>query len=162
MQLIAPPPDTRIALDWRYQAKPLLTATEASFHSLLVSLSDGRCHILCKPRLADFLQHLDGPGAFQKISQKHVDFLVCRPGDWMPMLGIELDDASHNRKEVKARDMFVNAVFAQTGIPLVRIHVAEVERMDLLVEKLSQAWVHRWERLAAVQPGQANGLSQFG
>ncbi len=162
MQLIAPPADTRIALEWRYQAKPLLTPTEAHFHSVLTSLSDGRCHILCKPRLADFLNHLEGANAFQKISQKHVDFLVCRPGDWTPMLGIELDDESHNRKEVKHRDMFVNAVFAQVGIPLVRIHVSEVERLEQLVEKLSLAWQRRWERLepAHVLPmRQADGVS---
>ncbi len=149
MQLIAPHPETRIALDWRYEAKPLLTPTEAAFHRCLMSLSNDRCHILCKPRLADFLRHLEGEGAFNKISQKHVDFLVCRPGDWMPMLAIELDDASHERKEVKARDMFVNATFAQVGIPLVRIHVTEVEHIEKLVEKLSLAWTRRWERLGA-------------
>lgn len=147
MQLIAPSPDTRIALEWRYQAKPILTPTESSFHTVLQSLSDGRCHILCKPRLADFLDHGHDKVAFNKISQKHVDFLVCRPGDWMPMLGIELDDLTHQRKEVKERDMLVNAIFAQVGIPLVRIHCSEVERLDLLVEKLSQAWQHRWQLL---------------
>jgi hypothetical protein len=147
MQLIAPPADTRIALEWKYQPKALLTPTEVSFHGVLQSLSDGRCHIVCKPRLADFLQHVSGAGAFNKISQKHVDFLVCRPGDWMPMLGIELDDHTHQRKEVKERDMFVNAVFAQVGIPLVRIHVSEMERLEQIVEKLSLAWTTRWKRL---------------
>jgi len=150
MQMIAPPPETRIALEWKYQPKALLTVTEAAFHQVLNSLSDGRCHILCKPRLADFLQHVSGAGAFQKISQKHVDFLICRPGDWMPMLGIELDDHTHERKEVKARDMFVNAVFAQAGIPLVRLHVSEMERLEQIVEKLSHAWTLRWQRLEAV------------
>ena len=147
MQLISPPPDTRIALEWKYQPKPLLTPTEASFHGVLESLSDGRCHILCKPRLADFLNHGNDGVAFNKISQKHVDFLVCRPGDWMPMLGIELDDHTHNRKEVKQRDMLVNAIFAQVGIPLLRIHVSEVEKLEQLVEKLSLAWTSRWKRL---------------
>lgn len=147
MQLIAPHADTRIALEWKYQPKPLLTPTEANFHTVLQSLSSDRCHILCKPRLADFLDHGKDKVAFNKISQKHVDFLVCRPGDWMPMLGIELDDHTHNRKEVKQRDMFVNAVFAQVGIPLVRIHVSEVEKMEPLVEKLSLAWTSRLKRL---------------
>ena len=151
MKLIAPPADTRIALDWKYQAKPVLTPTEARFQAVLQSLASDRCHILCKPRLADFLDHGKDGTAFNKISQKHVDFLVCRPGDWTPMLGIELDDHTHNRKEVKQRDMFVNAVFAQTGIPLVRVHVSELEHLEALVEKLSLAWVSRWQRLEAVQ-----------
>ncbi|SKA75707.1 Protein of unknown function [Prosthecobacter debontii] len=147
MQLIAPNTDTRIALEWKYQAKPLLSSTEAHFHTVLASLSDGRCHILCKPRLADFLDHGHDKVAFNKISQKHVDFLVCRTGDWMPMLAIELDDASHEKKAAKERDMLVNAIFAQVGIPLVRIHCSEVQQVDQLVQKLSHAWQHRWQLL---------------
>lgn len=154
MKLIAPQPDTRIALPQRYAPKALLTPCEARFHGVLSSLSDGRCHILCKPRLADFLDHGRDKTAFNKISQKHVDFLVCRPGDWMPMLGIELDDPTHNRKEVRIRDMFVNAVFAQTGIPLLRIHVREVDRLEQLVDKLSEAWTKRWKRLEEAAPVQ--------
>ncbi|MCA1962483.1 MAG: DUF2726 domain-containing protein [Prosthecobacter sp.] len=147
MKLICPPPETRISLEHTYAAKPLLTPTEASFDKLLRSLSDGRCHILCKPRLADFLDHGQDVVAFNKISQKHVDFLVCRREDWMPMLAIELDDPSHQRAEVKRRDSFVNAVFAQVGIPLVRIDVSEMGQWQRLVEKLSHAWVTRWQRL---------------
>lgn len=102
---------------------------------------------MIKPRMADFLDHQNKSVAFNKISQKHVDFLVCLPGDWMPMLGIELDDDSHSKTEVKKRDMFVNAVFAQVGIQLLRIHVAELENITSLVQKLSLAWSQRWQRL---------------
>ena len=151
MQLISPHADTRIALQWKYKPKPLLTPTEATLQLVLESLSNGRCHILCKPRLADFSQHVSGEFAFQKISQKHVDFLVCRPGDWMPMLAIELDDYSHDRAEVKKRDMFVNAVFAQVGIPLIRINVNEMEKLEQIVEKLSLAWITRWHRLESAE-----------
>lgn len=147
MQLISPHPDTRVALAWKYSAKPLLTPTEANFHRVLQSVSDRRCHILCKPRLADFLDHGGDLTAFNKISQKHVDFLICRQGDWMPMLAIELDDPSHERAAVKQRDMLVNAIFAQVSIPLVRIHVSEVQMLEALVEKLSQAWTHRLQVL---------------
>ena len=97
--------------------------------------------------MADFLDHQNKSVAFNKISQKHVDFLICRQGDWMPMLGIELDDNSHSKTAVKKRDMFVNAVFAQVGIPLLRIHVAELENITSLVQKLSLAWSQRWKRL---------------
>jgi hypothetical protein len=33
------------------------------------------------------------------------------------------------------------------GIPLVRIHVSEMEKLEQLVEKLSLAWTTRWQRL---------------
>ncbi len=63
------------------------------------------------------------------------------------MLGIELDDASHERKDRKVRDMFVNDLFASVGIPLIRIHVSEVDQIEMLVAKLAQAWQHRWSAL---------------
>lgn len=146
MQLIAPPSDTRLAFEYDYTAKALLTESEARFHACLEAISQHRCRILIKPRLADVFQHRTLE-EFNKISQKHVDFLICRNDDWQPMLGIELDDPTHNTKKVKERDMFVNGLFASTGIPLLRIDVSEMAKVESLVKRLSQAWVHRWEAL---------------
>ena len=67
------------------------------------------------------------------------------------MLAIELDDYSHHQAEVKKRDIFVNAVFAQVGIPLIRIHVNEMEKLEQIVEKLSLAWITRWHRLESAK-----------
>lgn len=150
MKLIAPHSETRIAIDHKYVVKPLLTATEAKFHSCLQTLTQGRCRIQIKPRLADVFDHAKGDSAgFSRISQKHVDFLICRNDDWTPMLAIELDDDSHLRKERQERDMFVNALFASTGVPLLRVHVSELEQVEMLVQKLSSAWYRRWQNLEA-------------
>lgn len=148
MKLIAPHSETRVAIEHAYTAKPLLTSTEARFHQCLEAITQKRCRIQIKPRLADVFQHAKGDFAgFARISQKHVDFLICRNDDWMPMLAIELDDDSHERKDRKERDMFVNALFASTAIPLLRIHVREIEQVEQLVEKLTMAWFRRWESL---------------
>ncbi len=148
MKLIAPHSETRIAIDHDYTAKPLLTPTEARFHTCLELISQRRCRIQIKPRLADVFAHAKGDLAgFNKISQKHVDFLICRNDDWMPMLAIELDDDSHELKARKQRDIFVNSLFASTGIPLLRIHVKEIDQIEALVEKLTLAWQRRWAAL---------------
>lgn len=148
VKLVAPSPGTRIAIPHRYTPKALLTATEARFHAALGSISGDRCLIQVKPRLADVFAHEKGDnGGFAKISQKHVDFLICRHGDWMPMLGIELDDESHERAERKRRDSFVNELFASSGVPLLRIHVSEIDRLEHLVQILSHAWQQRWTNL---------------
>ena len=146
MQLIAPNRESRVSHEHLYTPKALLNPSEARFHACLVSLSQNRCRILCKPQLTDVFDHHDGIG-FNKISQKHIDFLICRNQDWMPMLGIELDDLSPDRVNPRVRDGFVNELFACTGIPLIRIHVCEVEEMEALVEKLSLAWRRRWHIL---------------
>jgi hypothetical protein len=71
------------------------------------------------------------------------------------MLGIELDDASHNRAETKKRDMFVNLLFASTGVPLLRLPVAELDHLERLVEELTKAWYHRCGLLEAATPSAA-------
>ena len=97
MKLIAPDPDMRVAMPYEYTAKPLLTPTEAKFHGCLLQITGERCRIQIKPRLADVFEHEKVNGAFQMISQKHVDFLVCRNDDWMPMLGIDHDKVEPRR-----------------------------------------------------------------
>jgi hypothetical protein len=56
-----------------------------------------------------------------KIDRKHVDFLLCDPQTMHPLMGIELDDASHSRKSRQERDAFVDRVFEVAGLPLVRV-----------------------------------------
>ena len=147
MTLIAPDPELRVAMPYAYTAKALLTPTEARFHSCLLQITQERCRIQIKPRLADVFEHEKVNGAFQMISQKHIDFLICRNEDWMPMLGIELDDASHQRADRKDRDMFVNNLFASTGVPLLRLPVQELDQLERLIEELTRAWLHRWKTL---------------
>ncbi|MDB6119587.1 MAG: hypothetical protein JWO08_3368 [Verrucomicrobiaceae bacterium] len=142
MQIIAPNHEPCVENVHRYTPKAVLDSSEARFHTCLISLCKDRCHVLCKPQLTDVFDHHDGIG-FNKISQKHIDFLVCRQHDWLPMLGIELDDNSTARDNVRCRDTYVNELFACTGIPLIRIHVNEVEEIEVLVEKLTLAWRRR-------------------
>lgn len=149
INLIAPHPETRIVIPHEYTARALLAETEARFHSCLEQISNHRCRIQIKPRLADVFLHSKGDVAgFNMISQKHVDFLICRNDDWMPILGIELDDDSPKKTARKQRDMFMNELFASTGIPLLRIHVREVNQVEKLIHTLTQAWYHRWTTLA--------------
>ncbi|MCB1277896.1 DUF2726 domain-containing protein [Prosthecobacter sp.] len=152
MQLIAPDPDMRLRFKHPYASKPLLTETEARFFECLFQITQGRCHIQVKPRLADVFQHPKVPGAFQRISQKHVDFLICRADDWMPMVGIEVDDPSHGDAKAFKNDIFKNELFAATGVPLLRLPVYELGQLEELVATLTRAWNHRWAILETGMP----------
>jgi|SRR3990172_5617910 len=61
--------------------------------------------------------------AFNKITSKHVDFLICDPGGLNPVFGIELDDSSHESSKRMARDDFVDELFDTAGLPLIRVPV---------------------------------------
>lgn len=58
-----------------------------------------------------------------KIDRKHVDFLLCDPKTLAPLVGIELDDKSHQKSDRRARDKFVEKVYAAANLPLVRFPV---------------------------------------
>lgn len=73
-----------------------------------------------------------------KIDRKHVDFLLCDPKTLRPILGIELDDKSHQREDRQERDNFVNGVFAAAGLPIARVPVRRSYQTNQLNQFLQQ------------------------
>ncbi len=73
-----------------------------------------------------------------KIDRKHIDFLLCEPQTVRPLVGIELDDRSHQREDRQKRDEFVESVFAAAKLPLVRIPVQRAYNVSELNTLLRQ------------------------
>jgi len=67
-----------------------------------------------------------------KIVQKHVDFLLCETNDFSPIVGIELDDSSHNTPNRIERDGFVDRVFDSADLPILRVRVLPDYDLDVL------------------------------
>src|SRR4051812_44743306 len=79
-----------------------LSSAEISFYHVLRTVINDQAVICPKVRLADIFYvkgRNHGWGPQNRINQKHVDFLLCNPKSMKPMLGIELDDASHKRSD---------------------------------------------------------------
>lgn len=62
--------------------------------------------------------------AFNSISRKHVDFVVCRSDDLAIIVAIELDDESHEKGKRRDRDIVVDKILEAAGIPLMRVKAA--------------------------------------
>jgi ssDNA-binding Zn-finger/Zn-ribbon topoisomerase 1 len=85
--------------------------------------------IFGKVRVADVVEPKPKAGlgrsarqtAFNKISAKHFDFLLCDKEDLSVACAIELDDASHNSKRRQERDEFLKKVCEAAGVPLIQI-----------------------------------------
>ncbi|MBI5295345.1 MAG: DUF2726 domain-containing protein [Chloroflexi bacterium] len=106
-----------------------LSPAEFSFYKVLSSLVGARLTIQSKVRLADvfFVAHPnENMGLFNRIAQKHLDFLVCDSSTMKPLFGIELDDSSHKRNDRQERDEFVENVCQVAGLPLLRVPVQRV------------------------------------
>jgi ssDNA-binding Zn-finger/Zn-ribbon topoisomerase 1 len=124
--------DTEVTKDNEIEKLPykvsdsLLTDAEASFyHSLRLYVGD-RAVICPKVGLKDIFFIGKGAGKdymryYGKISQKHVDFLLCDPVSMKPLCGVELDDISHTQKKRQERDLFVKKVYREANLKLIRV-----------------------------------------
>ena len=131
---------------------PLLTSDEALFYACLENITIQRCHIQCKPRLLEVL-HSENVVGFLKICQRHIDFLIYRKGDWLPMVAIEFEDDSAGKASRKARDrQLVKDIFSSFGIPILQVHAKDINQIDTLVHKLSAAWQQRNAYLEILPP----------
>lgn len=59
--------------------------------------------------------------AFRHIDEKSVDFVLCDKTYISPKLAIELDDRTHERPERKERDIEVERILKDAGLPLLRL-----------------------------------------
>jgi hypothetical protein len=125
--------------------KTILTPAERSFAGALEkSLPDG-VRLLAKVRLGDifFIRRNLAPSrrasARNRISQKHVDFLLVRASDFAPLAGLELDDQSHAETDRQQRDRFVDQVFAAGNLPLIHVTAASDYQVGELRTKVETA-----------------------
>lgn len=108
------------------KTEKLLTPMEARFYRILTKVLQRDLLVFAKVRLGDLMEAHPGMDkvkqriAFNKIACKHVDFVICNK-DLEILLGIEVDDKSHERKDRVERDVFVDGAFKSAGIKLLRV-----------------------------------------
>jgi hypothetical protein len=110
------------------QRDDFLSPAERSFYLTLRASFEEWADVCPKVNLGDlFYATCKNFGERQsytnKINRKHIDFLVCDKKTARPLLGIELDDKSHNLAARQERDNFVENVFKVASLPLARISV---------------------------------------
>jgi hypothetical protein len=103
-----------------------LSPAEFSFYKVLLSIGGTRLTIQSKVRLADIFfvaRPNENVTFFNRIAQKHVDFLVCDSVTMKPLFAVELDDSSHKQNHRQERDEFVENACKAAGLPLLRFPV---------------------------------------
>jgi len=121
-------------------SETVLTKAEIKFYASLKKVVGEKYLILMKTRLADIFRTKNGSGyyaALNKITQKHVDFLLCEPDNFEPVMGIELDDSSHKRRDRKERDVFVNRLFEQAELKLMRVPLSSQYPAEQLRDQIA-------------------------
>jgi hypothetical protein len=122
-----------------------LSAAELSFYHVLRTVVGDDAIICPKVNLADvfFVVKPNENQAYRnKIDRKHVDFLLCDPKSLRPVMGVELDDASHKRAARQERDEFVDGVFNVAELPLVHVPASPSYSISELTELLAPHFGH--------------------
>jgi predicted RNA-binding Zn-ribbon protein involved in translation (DUF1610 family) len=144
VDFLSEPSEKEARLEYPYSVRDdFLSPAEQSFYLVLKSTVSDWALVCPKVALGDlFCVKSDDSSKFRtyrnKIDRKHVDFLLCNLKTARPLLGIELDDKSHQRRERQDRDDFVQNVFAAAQLPLVRIPVQHSYSVTVLNELLRQ------------------------
>jgi Protein of unknown function (DUF2726) len=126
-ELVSPKDSQTSKQDYSYKIRgALLTPAEIKFHKVLKQAVDGKYIIFAKVRVADILTPADGLSkshwqrAFNKISAKHFDFVLCNSENLKVEMVIELDDKSHLKSSRIARDNFLNQATNSSGLKFLR------------------------------------------
>lgn len=104
----------------------LFSPAERSFLGVLNQAVGENAQIFGKVRVADVIAPEKGmprsqwQKAFNKISSKHFDYLLCDKNDLSILCAIELNDSSHNSKKQKNRDAFLEGACLSAAVPLVQ------------------------------------------
>jgi hypothetical protein len=109
-----------------HQIGHLFTPAERSFYGVLCQACEGKVIVFGKVRVADVLKTESGLSnsvrqiAFNRISGKHFDYVLCNPEDLSIIATVELDDSSHNSKKAIKRDEFLESACRAADLTLHR------------------------------------------
>lgn len=121
--------------------KYLLTQAELKFYRALKVAVGNDYQIMCQVNLSQIIQTRpmnpsERQTAFNKISRKVLDFVLCDSRNLAIIAVIELDDSSHNRKDRIARDKFLNEAMEDADVPLIRFQARSSYTADQITQKI--------------------------
>ena len=123
--------------NYNYSTLPtLLSPAERSFFGVLSQITDDSVIVFSKVRIADILRPQKGLNrsnwqrAFNRISSKHFDFVLCRKHDISFICAIELNDSSHNSHKRKKRDSLLRSICDSASLPLIEIAAKRSYNLD--------------------------------
>ena len=116
----------------------LLTKTELKFYKSLKQITDElNLVIWAQVTLYQIVQNKSFKD-FNKIQSKSIDFVIAEP-NLKIKLCIELDDYTHQKSKRIKRDEFINKLFTDLNIKLIRIQVQNFYNLEELKNKIKES-----------------------
>ncbi len=127
---------------YKYQQIEIMSKAERSFYGVLKIALPESIEIFTKVRIADLLKpnnkqnNKDWRIAFNKISSKHFDFVLCDKQTLKTIAVIELDDNSHNTRKAQIKDKFINEACKSGNLKIIRFKAKKSYKPNELLENI--------------------------
>ena len=134
---LLPPKTTEpVNPEYRYKVRaPFMSAPEQSAFSLLEAALP---EYVIFPQIA-LVSVIDKTNAaYRGELFRVVDFCVFTKSDLVPVLAVELNDASHNRADRKARDEKVKCILDRAGLPILTLTLDDLSLDARTVRKAAK------------------------
>lgn len=116
----------------------LLTKSELKFYKILKQITNKLGYSLfCQVALYEIVKHKNLKD-FNKIKSKSIDFVITQENCKI-LLCIELDDSSHEKRNRIERDNFINQLFKDLDIKLLRIPIQNFYNIEELENKIKES-----------------------
>lgn len=116
----------------------LLTPTELKFYKLLKTITDELNYTLFTQIALYEIINCKNFKNFNKIKSKSIDFVITEKNCKIKLC-IELDDKTHNTNKRIERDTFINDMFKELDIKLLRIPVQNFYNLEELKQKIQES-----------------------
>lgn len=116
----------------------LLTPTELKFYKLLKTITDELNYTLFTQIALYEIVNCKNFKNFNKIKSKSIDFIITEKNCKIKLC-IELDDKTHNTNKRIERDTFINDMFKELDIKLLRIPVQNFYNLEELKQKIQES-----------------------
>lgn len=129
-------------LPYRMITSVLTPREKTAYYIIFNYCTKNNLALFSKIRLADFITpqntsyNRDFYLWFNKISAKHVDFLIVQQGSFRPLLAIEIDDTTHYRADRKERDIFVNNIYFSIGLPVLHLWDLSADKVEAEINNI--------------------------
>lgn len=135
-------------IEYKKMYKPrkyLITLNELKFYKILLQVANelnlvvfAQVSLYNILETQDKLDYATKERFFRKIASKSIDFVLADPHNCRIRLCIELDDSTHNRPDRIKRDKFINDLFKDLEINLLRYPVYNTYYKEALKNKIQE------------------------
>lgn len=124
-----------------YILKPLMSRNELKNYFVLRSMTDGLgLEVFTKVRIWDLVEpnskRIDRQTLENRISKKHIDFVIWNPKTKKVVLLLEILDPSHYEPKRKRRDKFVFGLAKEVGYEFEKYPEVIPYKMEYLLKKI--------------------------